>query len=242
MSACAWNEGAQQNIVTITPKGSDSSTCSSSECSSSTGTSGHSSSLSRGAVAGIAIAALLGALILAAAFLFFFRRQRQKAAYKAVEPEPDISVLEGPVYNAVIPDLPHTNQSTLQAKFYSPDTVGDSLGGSRNGESSGEGIDRESSADERGLELDGRDTQINPVYHELPGSEVWRTELDPVSGVRRVPTSPSRDERNLEGDEPSESSPIVSTLGTMGWQDKRRDASEDLVSPITPVHGGARFT
>lgn len=155
-----------------------------------------------------------------------------------------MSVLEGPVYNAGNSGPPHTDQPMAQPKFYSPDTV-HSLGGSHNGESSVSGINRESSADEHGLELDGHDTQIEPVYHELPASEVWRTELDPGSAVRRLPTSSSRysrDDRKLEEDEPSETSPMVSTLGTMRWQDKRGDGPEDLVSPITPVLGQARFS
>ncbi|KAJ5831702.1 hypothetical protein N7474_000013 [Penicillium riverlandense] len=188
VSACAWNEDAEQNIVTITPKDSDSSTCSGSECSSSTGSSGSSSPLSRGAVAGIAIAALVGVAILAAVLIFYIRRQRQKAAYKATPPEPDESVLSGPVNNAVPLDPLHTDQCPPQARFWSPDAVHGGVGESHNGESSGDGVNSENNADKHGLELDGHDIQVKPVYHELPGSEVWRTGPDPASVVRRVRT------------------------------------------------------
>ncbi|KAJ5670406.1 uncharacterized protein N7477_005769 [Penicillium maclennaniae] len=103
VSACAWDENAQENIVTITSKDSDSSACSGNGCSSGGSSSNDSSPLSQGAVAGIAIAALVGVAILAAVLFFFIRRQRQKAAYKATPPEPDVSVLSGPVHNALLP-------------------------------------------------------------------------------------------------------------------------------------------
>jgi hypothetical protein len=184
VSACAWNEDAEQNIVTIRPQDSESSTCSGSECSSSAGSSEGSSALSPGAAAGIAIAALVGVVILAVVLFFFIRRQRQKAAYKATPPEPDVSVLSGPVLNAVPPDPAHTDQSPPQSRFWSPDAVCGGAGGSSNGESRRDGGNTENSADEHGLELDGHGTEIKPVYHELPGSEVWRPGPDPGSVVR----------------------------------------------------------
>ena len=96
-SACAWHENAQQDIVTITSKGSQSPSCSGSTCTPSGGNSGDSSPLSHGAVAGIAIAALVRVGILAEVLFFFIRRQRQKTTYKATPPEPNMSVLSGPV-------------------------------------------------------------------------------------------------------------------------------------------------
>lgn len=193
VSACTWNENPEQNIVTITPEGSGSSNCSGSECSSGNGGSGSPSPLSRGAVAGIAIAALVGVIILAAAFFFFVRRQRQRAAYKATPPETDVSVLTGPVHNFGPPSPPHTDNLTPQGRFWSPDTISGGPSGSNgkssghDGESSNDAVNRESSADEHGVELDS--TQIKPVYHELPGSEVLGMVQDPGSVVRRVRTS-----------------------------------------------------
>ncbi|KAF7125408.1 hypothetical protein CNMCM5793_001586 [Aspergillus hiratsukae] len=183
VSACAWNEGAEQNIVTIIPKDSDSSSCSGSGCSSSAGSSGDSSPLSRGAVAGIAIAALVGVVILAGVLFFFIRRQRQKAAYKATPPETSVSVLSGPVHNAVPSSPAHTDQSPLQARFWSADAVHGDVSESHNSNSRRDGVSIDNSVDKDGLELDGHDTEIKPVYHELPGSEVWRTGPGPGSVV-----------------------------------------------------------
>ena len=188
MSACAWNEEAEQNIVTIIPKDSDPSTCSGSRCSSA-GSSGGSSPLSRGAVAGIAIAALVGVFILAAVLFFFMRRQRQKSKYKATTPEPDVSVLSGPVQNPVLSNSALTDRSPPQPRFWSPDAVCGGVSESYSGENRCDGVNTENSTDEHGLELDGDGTEIKPVYHELPGSEIWRKRSDPGSVVHRVPAS-----------------------------------------------------
>lgn len=182
VSACSWNENSQQDIVTITSKDSGSTSCAGSACSSGTNSSGDSSPLSRGTVAGIAIAALVGVGILAAILFFFIRRQRQKTAYKATPPEPDVSVLSGPVHNA--PPSGPSEQSAPQPPFWSPDAifggVSDSNNGrSNNGYSSGSGRTHEQSVDDRGMELDGHGTQITPVYHELPGSAVEKTRPEP---------------------------------------------------------------
>ncbi|KAJ5461729.1 uncharacterized protein N7458_003281 [Penicillium daleae] len=182
VSACSWNENSQQDIVTITSKDSGSTSCAGSACSSGTNSSGDSSPLSRGTVAGIAIAALVGVGILAAILFFFIRRQRQKTAYKATPPEPDVSVLSGPVHNA--PPSGPSDQSSPQPPFWSPDAifggVSDSNNGrSNNGHSSGSGRTHEQSVDDRGMELDGHGTQITPVYHELPGSAVEKTRPEP---------------------------------------------------------------
>lgn len=159
------------------PKDSDSSSCSGSGCS---------SPLSPGAVAGIAIAVLVGVVILVGVLFFFIRRQRQKAAYKATPPEPDVSFLSGPgpVQNAGPSSPSRTDQSPLQARFWSPDAVHGDACESHNSKSRHDGVSTDNSVDEHGLELDGHDTQIKPVYHELPGSEVWRTGPGPGSVVQ----------------------------------------------------------
>lgn len=188
VSACAWNEGAQKNIVTIEPPGSSTS--------SSTGSPGSSSSLSKGAVAGIAIAAVVGAILIAILIWFCIRRQRQKSAYKATPPQSDPSVLTGPVHNSAYFPGPLEN-------FYSPDTAFNGLSGSNNGVSSGSGHRPDSSVDERGLELDGDDTEIKPIYHELPNNEV------PVSAVPGDEHAlSSLEEKKTEENEPTESSPV----------------------------------
>lgn len=98
-------------------------------------------------------------------------------------------MLSGPVQNAVLSNTAHTNQPPPQPRFWSPDAVCGGAGESYNGENRCDGVDTEISTDEHGLELDGDGTEIKPVYHELPGSEIWRKGSDPGSVVRRVPAS-----------------------------------------------------
>lgn len=169
VSACAWNEDAEEDIVTVLSKDAESQSNSGSENGSGDS---NSSSLSRGAVAGIAIAAVVGALALVAALVFFIRRQRQKSANKATPPESDFSVLSGPLHNPFPPEPSSSEQSPPDGSFWSPDAVRRSQTENYNGGSSGDGIQNENSVDERGLELDGQNIQAPPVYHELGGREV----------------------------------------------------------------------
>ncbi|KAI3321647.1 acid protease [Xylariaceae sp. AK1471] len=250
VSACSWVEGAEENIVTIPSKdpgkGSGSST-----------SAPGSKSLGGGAIAGIVVGAVLGAILVVAAIIFLIRRQRKKATFAAHEPEPDMAVITGPVYN---------HNSTRTGKYYSPDTIGTSTNagssvgnrdspGQRSGVTNGDSI-----AGENGQpELDGEETQVEaaairsgedepqvhqldgepippgkestPVYHELAGKEVTKPEQP--DAVSTVGSLPSRVERE-EGDDHLDS-PFVSTLGSMGWQDERADASSDLVSPTTSI-------
>ncbi|CAI7592703.1 unnamed protein product [Penicillium bialowiezense] len=165
VSACKWDDDADQNIVTITSKDSKSSDCSGSECSADSDSEGSSSPLSRGAVAGIAIAALCGVVILAAIMFFFIRRQRQKTANKATPPESDVSVLSGPVHNAPLTESSNSEHTPPRPRFWSPDAVLGDTSESNVGGSSGSGTTHEQS-----VELDGRNTQIKPVYYELPAN------------------------------------------------------------------------
>jgi hypothetical protein len=185
VSACAWNEDADEHIVTITSKSFNSSACSGSGCSTDGSSSGNSPSLSNGAVAGIAIAALVGVVILAAVLFFFIRRQRQKSAYKATPPEPDVSVLSGPVHNA--PPSDPSDQFPRHPRFWSPDAILSGASDSYNGQSSTSGGNHEQSVDEHGMELDGDGTEVQPVYHELAGREVKQTELEPATQPSHPP-------------------------------------------------------
>ncbi|KAJ5635156.1 uncharacterized protein N7484_008469 [Penicillium longicatenatum] len=194
VSACAWDENAEEDIVTITSKDSDSSTCSGSTCTSSVSSSNssdNSSSLSRGAVAGIAIAALVGVAILAAVLFFFIRRQHQKTAYRATSPKPGISEYFGPIHNdpSLGPSMPSdpSDPSAAQATFWSPDVIFGGVSDSNNGASSSSGGNHEQSVEENHMELDGHGTQIQPVYHELAGSEVEKTRPGLQEQVPRMP-------------------------------------------------------
>ncbi|KAJ5278795.1 hypothetical protein N7478_004167 [Penicillium angulare] len=180
VSACAWTENAEQNIVTVSSKTSDSSSCSQSSCSSSASSGSASSPLSRGAVAGIAIAALVGVVVLAVVLFFFIRRQRQKNTYKATPPEPDTSVLSGPVQNPFPPEPSSSSNdpSPPQGSFWSPDTIFQGNSESYNGGSSGDGVQNENSVNEQGLEIDGH--EVHPVYHELGGMEIGKLSANPA--------------------------------------------------------------
>lgn len=141
-----------------------------------------------------------------------------------------MAVRQGPVLNGnntIVHGAEPIGKFAQAPKFYSPESVGGSSAG----------INEGSNADEQQrLEMDGDDTEIQPVYHELPATEFGRAELDTDSSVH------SRDERVAEreaqgGDELTEISPMISSPLAARWQDKRRTAtSDDLVSPITP-HG-----
>ncbi|KAI0453356.1 aspartic peptidase domain-containing protein, partial [Xylaria acuta] len=245
VSACSWVAGAEENVITIPSKDSSDSPDGPS--------SNPGKKLGGGAIAGIVIGAVVAALLVAAAIVYLIRRQRKKKAYAAHDPVTDIAVITGPVHN-------HHSQRT--GKFYSPDTIGTGTdaGGSEDnrgtiaGSNNGGSIAGQSNQQE----LDGQDTQVapaaatggdgsqvhpshgetkllnresTPIYHELGGTEVSKTESDAVSSLGGLPPRVEREEGGDHLD-----SPFVSTLGSSGWQDKRADASSDLVSPTTPVH------
>ncbi|KAI1773345.1 acid protease [Hypoxylon cercidicola] len=236
VSACTWNEGAQENIVTIPSIDSDSGG------SSSTAPGGGGSSLGGGAIAGIVIGVIAFVIIVGAIIFLVIRRQRKKASYMRSEPEPDVAVLNGPLHNA--------SGTPGPPKFYSPETVGGSTGISNTDSNGGSVVGHYSEVlDGRDAELDGNTQQIYqlhgeslpqpdgeaPTYHELPGTEIRKTASGRVVSAMGLTPSPEKGEG---GDSPP--SPYVSTLGSLGWPGDRGDASSDLVSPTTPVHHGKR--
>lgn len=99
-------------------------------------------------------------------------------------------MLTGPVHNSAYFHGP-------EETFYSPETAFAGLNGGQNGLSSGNGTQPDSSVDERGLELDGDGTEIQPVYHELANNEVGA-----------VHSLSSQEKKRIEEDEAFESSPI----------------------------------
>lgn len=173
ISACSWQEDAKEDIVAINSRFIDSSGCDGDGCSPDSDELNGSSGLRRGAVAGIAVGAAVGFFLLLGILLFYIRRQRQKSKNKAMDPKPNVSVLTGPIHNGGPRDFSSQGQSSLpQSTFWSPDTLNSSSGlnNSQNNESSGETESRSNGLG--GNELDGHDTQIKPVYHELHGSAV----------------------------------------------------------------------
>ncbi|KXX75723.1 Chitin elicitor receptor kinase 1 [Madurella mycetomatis] len=261
VSACLWNQGAQENIVTITSVDSDSTSTGDGPSSS------DSSGLSSGAIAGIAVSCVVVA-IAAVALIILLRRRKKIRAVFAVEarvPEPDESVLKGPVFNS-----PSRYGSTPDDSVpFSADDVSASRSRSTAEYSRpGSGTIGESAIGGSTAELDGRDTLVRPDT-ELDGDEIQRPLpriAESPSGVYELPGSSvavnagskkresaqdrapstegslwSRNEKDGGNDSPP--SPLVSTLGT-NWEPGRQSiVGPEPVSPNTPAsrHGARPF-
>jgi hypothetical protein len=255
VSACAWNEGAQQNIVTITSKDAGSDPASSGNPGSSS-SSGSKKGLGGGAIAGIVVG-VVAAILLAIGLAFYILRKRRKwlsqgFARTVVTPEPDESVLKGPVFNS-------GTQSTATGTHSSPFSAADMVVPARStAEYSRSGADtpartvtnENSVAGGSTVELDGRDTLVrpnteldgteirpvakNPGVYELPGTEVAGEHSREDSTPSRAGSSPSNDSREGGNSPPGT---YVSTLGTTWERDERDRGNHELVSPTTPRHG-----
>ncbi|KAK4216425.1 aspartic peptidase domain-containing protein [Rhypophila decipiens] len=256
VSACVWNQGAEQNIVTITSKDSGSN-----------GGSGPSSSgsLSGGTIAGIVVGAVLGALLIIGLIAIFILRKRRKwlkKGFTAAGPQtkPDVAVLSGPVFNSRA-----ESRSTPGDAVFSPSPFGGvSAAGTRSTGTDGHtssatagstpqpisavgpigGVGAVKNIDGGSTpELDGQDTLVRPDT-ELDGQEVGSTTAGAHPGVFELPGSEVRAGMNREisavGDLPlfnkageaqgrnSQRTLSVSTMGTTG---QGHGSASDLVSP-----------
>ncbi|KAK8034820.1 hypothetical protein PG993_009815 [Apiospora rasikravindrae] len=234
VSACTWVEGSDENIVTITSKDSSDGGDPGSRSKSDPG-SGHSkSSLGGGAIAGIVVGVVAALALIVAAILFCRRRQRTKASFAAAEPEPDESMLKGPVHNSHVPSgLPIKHPSAPELDGDVPQIY----------QLHGESSSRQQSQQQTtgGSNASGPVEQPDPVYYELSGaSHLVPAPRSNTTGSDRVSpfgTGSSPASRNVEADRisvsdrPSPPSPAVSTMGTEGL-----GASSDIVSPTTPVN------
>lgn len=253
VSACVWNQGAQENIVTITSTDSDSATGRGSS------PSGH-SHLSGGAIADIVVACVIVGILLAVAIAYVILRKRRKwmkagFAVAAPKPEPDEFILDGPVFNSSPHSTAYNSTPMSAADISAPRSTAECSRSAADSPARPDTIE-ENVAGSSTPELDGRDTLIrpntelegteiqpvakNPLVYELPGSEVVGgrgREAEPDRAPSTVGSLPSCDER--EGGSDSPPSPFVSTLGTFREQDERADS--DLVSPTTPTHHAARL-
>ncbi|KAK4151233.1 acid protease [Chaetomidium leptoderma] len=235
VSACVWNQGAQENIVTITSKDSDSAS-SGDGTSSSSGDSG----LSGGAIAGIVVGCVAGAILVVAVIAVITLRKRRKwigtgFAVAARHPPADESVLKGPVFNSPstraasgsTPDssVPFSaadisaNRSTTEYARPASDRVGESAANSSTTE-----LDASGTQVKPDIELDGNEIHgpLPPVAensgagpYELPGSAVVvgggggrNAELD--RGPSPASSSPSGDAGERGNESPP--SPLTSTL------------------------------
>ncbi|KAK3986840.1 aspartic peptidase domain-containing protein [Cladorrhinum sp. PSN332] len=264
VSACKWDQGAQENIVTITSKDSPDSHLSPSDPSS--------GGLSSGAIAGIAVGSVAAAALLAAAVAFIILRKRRKWIGKGFavakqDPLPDESVLKGPVFNSDSFRRGSTPAGSSSAPFSAADIsasrTNDSGISSTAHSRSGSGVSPRSGAAAvvvapdtigKAAELDGQDTLVKPNT-ELDGHEIQKP-LPPVAespaGVFELPASPNAIQpgrqggilgvQEAAGGEHSPPSPLTSTMETgsssaRGFGRQRQSlASSEMVSPDTPTH------
>lgn len=258
VSACAWNEGAiaTPNIVTITSKDAAADPGTSGSPSSPATPSGPKKGLGGGAIAGIVIGAVAAVLLVIGLAFWLLRKRRkwmkQGFAKTSVTPEPDESVLKGPVFNS-------GTQSSATGTHSSPFSAADmSVPARSTAEYSRSGADTPArTATNEGsvaggstVELDGRDTHVrphteldgreiqpvaeNPGVYELPGTDVGdhSREAERDGTPSRAGSSPSNDSREGGNSPPGT---YVSTLGTTWERDER--GNHELVSPTTPRHG-----
>lgn len=256
VSACVWNEGAQENIVTITSNGGDSGAGSSSTSPSSSSGSSHShKGLSGGAIAGIVVG-VVAAVLLAIGLAFCILRKRRKwlsqgFARTVATPEPDESVLKGPVFNSgTQSSATNTHSSPFSADAIAAPSRSTAEYSRSGADTPARTVTNENSvAGGSTMELDGRDTHVrpdteldgteirpvakNPGVYELPGTEVAGEHGRDDSTPSRAGSSPSNDSREGGNSPPGT---YVSTLGTT-WEDARERGNHELVSPSTPRHG-----
>ncbi|KAI0389425.1 acid protease [Xylariaceae sp. FL0594] len=263
VSACTWNAGAQEDIVTILPSdqcaSGSSCTTPGSDPGSGSGSGSGSHSLSGGAIAGIVVGAVLGLLLLAAIAIFFLRRQRKKAEFAAREPEPDMAVLRGPVYN-------HHSSSRRTGKYYSPDTVGTSTASEQRvsplaaTEHSNSNAGSSALGEGRQQELDARETEITPAVtrstDEGAGAGAEQTAHQLHSESRSQPdenargptpvyhelanTEVTRSEHQQQQQQQHHENDAVSTLGALpsrSTPEREKNGDDHLDSPFVSTLG-----
>lgn len=258
VSACVWNEGAKENIITIASTDSDSATNGGSRSSSK-------SHLSGGAIAGIVVACVIAGILLAVAITYIILRKRRKwlktgFAVVAKDPEPDESVLRGPVFNSE-PQSTADNSTPMSAADISaprstaecsrsaadsparPATIGENSAGSYLPE-----LDGRDTLIKPKTELDGRGIQLHrldagPIQQVTDNLGLYELPGDEVAGAKNKVPEP--DQVSLPSTEPDrELSPrdkregeSNATLGPIGQEER---AGFHVVSPTTPTHNGAR--
>jgi hypothetical protein len=254
VSACVWNEGAQENIVTIPSKDDPSAGTGGGP---SDPSSSNSSGLSGGAIAGIVISVVLGILLAVAATIVLLRKRRKwlaagfadaAAARNHDSLQPDESVLKGPIFNS--PSFRHGSNSTTQdgSVPYSADDISGGRGSRSTAEYNrrpGSGT-AHSESPAAGTGAGGASTP------ELDGNEIQKplppVIESPLGGVYELPATPAavddsarRREMGLNSHRPP--STVASSVsrdegegGSSGPGLRDSVADSALVSPDTPVH------
>ncbi|KAK4179594.1 aspartic peptidase domain-containing protein [Triangularia setosa] len=242
VSSCVWNQGAEEKIVAITSPDDPDADLSSPTSSSSSG-------LSDGAIAGIVVGAVLGVALIAGGIALCFLRKRRKwigSTYAAREPEPDESVLKGPVFNS--PSFRHASESTQNGSGSMPFSAADVSGArstptttdhsrSGSGPSPATGVSPNDTGTSGGtVELDGNGTAIKPNT-ELDSKEVQKP-LPPVaenpSGVFELPGVKAGADSGSKAIKPHQHHRATSTVGSLHSADDGRDRTP---SPLTSTVG-----
>ncbi|KAK0617563.1 aspartic peptidase domain-containing protein [Immersiella caudata] len=259
VSACEWNQGAEENIVPITSKDSPNV---------GGGSSSSGSKLSGGTIAGIVIGSVLGGLLLIAAIAVFILRKRRKwigtgfaVAAKKSEPAADESALKGPVFNdhsrhgSTPSSVPFSaddisgSRSRSTAEYARPASAAASDSAAAAAGTTVE-LDGDGTAVRPNTELDGHEIQTLPPVaenpkgvFELPGTEVagaavgsaaQRKGQDDARPPSAVGSLQSRD-GSREGQNHSPPSPLTSTFDGNWGLERNSRADSLLVSPDHPT-------
>jgi hypothetical protein len=192
VSACVWNQGATENIVTITSKDSDSATGGGSSSS-------NPSHLSGGALAGVVVACVVVGILIVMAIVFVILRKRRKWIKKGysvavVKPERNDSITHGPVFNYSTRFMEDGSTPMSAADISAPRSTAGNSSTAANSSPRPERFDEnvasafvpqigthDTQSGPR-TELDGKELPMdanpaspvttNPVVYELQGSEV----------------------------------------------------------------------
>ncbi|KAK0668400.1 aspartic peptidase domain-containing protein [Cercophora samala] len=245
VSSCVWNQGTEENIIAITSPDDPDADLDPSNPSS------DSSNLSGGEIAGIVVGAVLGVALIAGGIALCFLRKRRKwigSTYAAKDPEPDESVLKGPVFNS--PSFRHASESTQNGSSSVPYSAADVSGArstpttmdhSRSGSGPSPGMVTGVSPNDTGtsggtVELDGDDTAVKPNT-ELDGREVQKmlpSVAENPSGVFELPGAKAGADSGSKAMEPHQHHRAPSTVGSLPSADEGRDRTP---SPLTSTVG-----
>lgn len=270
VSACVWNEGADENIVTILSKDSGSATSGGGDGNGDGSGGGDSSSsksshLGSGAIAGIVVGSIAAVLLIIGIAVFVILRKRRKwmkkgYAVAAPRAEPDESVLKGPVFNSNTHSTDHSTpfsaadvsapRSTAEYSRSNADSpaaplaVAAGAAGGSTPELDGRETHVRPNAELDGTEVNGSGEPIHPVARN-PG--VYELPGSEVAGETERPAEPNR-EISTVGALPSfgergpvDGSPPSPYVSTLGTNsDIDEREHNDLISPTTPVQHGAR--
>lgn len=249
MSACVWNQGAVEDIIPILSgdgKGGGSSSP------------GLSSSLSRGTIAGIVVGAVLGALLIAAIITVFVLRKRRKwlrvsFAASRKEPEPDWTVIGGPMLNS---SSQRASTADGSMPYSAADVSGRASGSSPAYTTSTPGPAVQNGGQTPMVELDGRDS-----YMGIPAPAVGQHLAVPAvaespAGVFELPgTNPARHGQTTATDRNSPRQLSPSSMGSTersGGEHGSQDSSQErqaaaieggseIISPDSPVYRKRAF-